>query len=99
MTARHQAEMPGRGLPRLRTLGDVRAALRSGYGLPGDREDFERDLDRALEAASETDLHTVADVIIDYRGRIRLHCDPEYDLALQEAEQSLLSLKGEGDIR
>ncbi|QES52311.1 hypothetical protein DEJ50_10010 [Streptomyces venezuelae] len=87
--------MPGQGAPQLRTLGDVRAALRAGYGLPGDKEDFERDLDRALERASETDFQAVAAVIIDYRGRIRLHSDPEYDLALQEAEQELLRLRNE----
>ncbi|MET7649472.1 DUF6247 family protein [Streptomyces sp. NPDC005486] len=68
----------------LRTIGDIRAALRSGHGFPGDRESFEADLQHALETSTETDLNAVATVIVDYRGRIRLYQDPEFDIAVQE---------------
>jgi hypothetical protein len=95
MSTPHETSARG-ALPPLRTLGDVRAALRAGHGFPGDREDFEKDLERALEASSETDLRAVAEVITDYRGRIRLHSDPEYEIGMQEAEEALARVKREG---
>ncbi|MCP3816808.1 hypothetical protein NLX86_01230 [Streptomyces sp. A3M-1-3] len=92
MTSQH-IEQPGHGVPALRTLGDIRAALRAGYGFPGDREDFELDLLRALERSTETDLQAVAAVIVDYRGRIRIYSDPEFDIALQEGEREILRIR------
>ncbi|MFI9825448.1 DUF6247 family protein [Streptomyces sp. NPDC052013] len=80
----------------LKTIGDIRAALRSGHGFPGDREAFEADLQQALEASSETDLKAVASVIIDYRGRIRLYQDPDFDIAVQEGIDLAARLKREG---
>lgn len=80
-------------LPPLRTVGDLRAALRAGYGVSGDLTTFEQDLQGALEASSEADLTPVAAVIRDYRGRIRLTADPEHEIALQEAEEELALLK------
>ncbi|MBT2487582.1 hypothetical protein J7E96_03340 [Streptomyces sp. ISL-96] len=94
MTTPHSSR-PHASLPPLRTLGDIRAALRAGYGFPGDREDFELDLTRALESSTETDLQAVSDVMIDYRDRIRVRCDPEFDIALQEGEEELLKLKAQ----
>ncbi|MDQ0787202.1 DUF6247 family protein [Streptomyces sp. B3I8] len=79
----------------LRTIGDIRAALRSGHGFPGDRESFEADMQRALEASSETDLKAVAAVIVDYRGRIRLYQDPDFDTAVQEGIELAARLKQE----
>ncbi|MGC8920725.1 DUF6247 family protein [Streptomyces griseoaurantiacus] len=79
----------------LRTIGDIRAALRSGHGFPGDREAFEADMQRALEASSETDLKAVAAVIVDYRGRIRLYQDPDFDTAVQEGIELAARLKQE----
>jgi hypothetical protein len=79
----------------LRTIGDIRAALRSGHGFPGDRESFEADMHRALEASSETDLKGVAAVIVDYRGRIRLYQDPAFDVAVQEGVDLVARLKRE----
>jgi hypothetical protein len=79
----------------LRTIGDIRAALRSGHGFPGDRESFEADMQRALEASSETDLKAVAAVIVDYRGRIRLYQDPDFDTAVQEGIEIAARLKQE----
>ncbi|WP_308406703.1 hypothetical protein [Streptomyces sp. AC555_RSS877] len=77
-------ETPGPATLSLKTIGDIRAALRSGHGFPGDRESFEADLQRALEASSDTDLNAVATVIVDYGGRIRLYQDPDFDTAVQE---------------
>ncbi|BFO21858.1 DUF6247 family protein [Streptomyces sp. KM77-8] len=93
MSAQH-AETPIPALP-LKTIGDIRAALRFGHGLPGDQESFEADLQRALEASSETDLKAVAAVIVDYRGRIRLYQDPDFDIAIQEGLDLTARLKQE----
>ncbi|MER5309083.1 DUF6247 family protein [Streptomyces sp. NPDC002773] len=87
--AQSGADMP------LRTLGDIRAALRAGRGFPGDREDFELDLTRALENSTETDLSAVAAVMVDYRGRVRLYSDPEFDLAMQEGVELAMRIKRE----
>ncbi|AOW87204.1 MULTISPECIES: DUF6247 family protein [Streptomyces] len=79
----------------LRTIGDIRAALLAGHGFPGDRDGFETDLQRALETSSETDLTAVASVIVDYRGRIRLYQDPDFDIAIQEGVDLTMRLKRE----
>jgi hypothetical protein len=63
--------------------------------LPSDRESFERDLQRALEASSGTDPNAVAAVIVDYRGRIRLCQDPDFDIAVQEGIDLAARLKQE----
>lgn len=94
MSAEH-AETPITAPLPLRTIGDIRAALRSGQGFPGDQEAFEADLQRALEASSETDLNAVATVIVDYRGRIRLYQDPDFELAIQEGLDLSAQLKQE----
>ncbi|MEU0029866.1 DUF6247 family protein [Streptomyces sp. NPDC006335] len=78
--ARTPAPVP---LPLL-TIGDIRAALRSGHGFAEDQASFEADLQRALEASSETDLSAVASVIVDYRGRIRLCQAPDFGAAVEE---------------
>ncbi|WP_369169646.1 DUF6247 family protein [Streptomyces sp. R28] len=93
------AETPGPAALPLKTIGDIRAALRSGHGFPGDRESFEADLQRALEASSETDLNAVATVIVDYRGRIRLYQDPDFDIAVQEGIDLAARLKQEAQGR
>ncbi|MEV5488648.1 DUF6247 family protein [Streptomyces bobili] len=93
------AETPGPAALPLKTIGDIRAALRSGHGFPSDRESFEADLQRALEASSETDLNAVAAVIVDYRGRIRLYQDPDFDIAVQEGIDLTARLKQEGQDR
>ncbi len=79
----------------LKTIGDIRAALRSGHGFPGDQESFEADLQRALEASSEADLNAVATVTVDYRGRIRLHQAPEFGIAVQEGIDLTARMKQE----
>ncbi|MDQ1045894.1 hypothetical protein [Streptomyces sp. V4I2] len=59
------------------------------------RESFEGDLQLALEASSETDFKAVAAVIVDYRGRIRLYQDPDFDTAVQEGIDLAARLKQE----
>ncbi|MGW7367332.1 DUF6247 family protein [Streptomyces sp. NPDC054841] len=84
MSTQPDRHAPPGALPSLHTIGDVRAALRQGRGFPGDRENFEKDLDHALNISTETDLRAVAEVIRDYRGRILLHSDPDFEAALAE---------------
>ncbi|MEU1268947.1 hypothetical protein [Streptomyces sp. NPDC005799] len=45
------AATPGPAALPLETIGHLRTALRSGHGFPGDRESYEADLQRALEAS------------------------------------------------
>ncbi|MEU3727922.1 hypothetical protein AB0E81_00680 [Streptomyces sp. NPDC033538] len=85
----------GRALSATKAITDLRTALQAGRGLPGDLESFEADLKRALEASSEMDLKAVAAVIVDYRGRIRLHQDPDFDIAVQEGIDLAMRLKQE----
>ncbi|MBQ1097003.1 hypothetical protein KBY55_13075 [Streptomyces sp. b94] len=94
VSAQHSETSVPAPLP-LKTIGDIRAALLAGHGFPGDREAFETDLQRALEASSETDLKAVAAVIVDYRGRIRLYQDPDFDIAVQEGIDLATRLKRE----
>ncbi|MFE0802245.1 DUF6247 family protein [Streptomyces sp. NPDC058812] len=94
MSAQHAAIGTPAPMP-LKTIGDIRAALLCGYGFPGDQEAFEADLQRALEASSETDLKAVAAVIVDYRGRIRLYQDPDFDIAVQDGIGLATRLKRE----
>lgn len=95
MVSAQYAETPGPAALPLRTTGDIRAAQRSGHGFPGDRQSFEADLQRALEASSETDLDAVAALIVNYRGRVRLYQDPDFDIAVQEGIDLTARLKQE----
>jgi hypothetical protein len=98
LSAQHAEAHDPAPLP-LRTIGDIRAALRSGHSFPGDQENFEADLQRALEASSETNLNAIAAVIVDYRGRIRLYQDPDFDIAVQEGIDLTARLKREAPGR
>ncbi|MFK0191407.1 hypothetical protein [Kitasatospora sp. NPDC090308] len=62
--------------PRPATLHELRTAL-SRYGLPGDREAFERDLAAALDASPLGDLAAVTEVAGTYRHRLLLRTTPE----------------------
>ncbi|MET7692347.1 hypothetical protein ABZT06_30930 [Streptomyces sp. NPDC005483] len=93
------AKRLGPGLMPLRTIGEIRAALRSNRGFPNDQSSFEADLQRALEASSEAELTAVASVIVDYRGRIRLCQDPDFETAVQECIDLMGHLRGETDER
>ncbi|WP_030859287.1 DUF6247 family protein [Streptomyces sp. NRRL S-37] len=93
-----RAETPHTPLPPLRTVADIRAALREGRGFPGDKEDFEADLARALDASTATDLHQVAEVIKTYAGSIRAYSDPEFDDALQEGLDLIAEIKKGGRV-
>ncbi|MBU6530732.1 hypothetical protein HZS56_06330 [Streptomyces sp. A108] len=79
----------------MRTISDLRAALLAGHGFPDDRDAFETDLQRALEASSKADLTVVDAVIVDYRGRIRLRQNPDFDIAVQEGIDLTMRLKRE----
>ncbi|ANS65506.1 hypothetical protein SLINC_3282 [Streptomyces lincolnensis] len=94
MGSQHSEPPVPASLP-LRTIGDIRAALRSGHCFPGDRESFEADLHHALETATEADLNGIATVIVDYRGRIRLYEDPTFDIAVLEGINLVGGLKQE----
>jgi hypothetical protein len=98
VVTRHAETVAPARLP-LKTIGDVRAALRSGHGFPGDREAFEADLQRALEASTETDFKALVTVIVDYRGRIRLYLDPDFDIAVQEGVDLTARLKRQAPRR
>ncbi|MFD7814132.1 hypothetical protein ACFV6E_14430 [Streptomyces sp. NPDC059785] len=92
MSAQH-AETPHGSLPNLRTVADIRAALRDGRGFPGDSESFEADLARALDSSTATDLHLVADVIKTYAGSIRAYSDPEFEDAVHEGLDVIAEIK------
>ncbi|MFD6191724.1 MULTISPECIES: hypothetical protein [unclassified Streptomyces] len=79
----------------LRAVADVRAALTADLGFPGDKESFESDVQRALEGSSEADLAAVATVVVDYRGRIRLRQDPDFETSVQEGIDLTMRLKRE----
>ncbi|MFD8448691.1 DUF6247 family protein [Streptomyces coelicoflavus] len=81
--------------PPLRTVDDLRAALRAGHGSPGDLDAFEADLQCALESSTTTEFTGVDAVIVDYRGRIRLYQDPDFDAAVQEGIDLTMRLKRE----
>jgi hypothetical protein len=83
----------------LKSIGGIRAALRSGHGFTGDRESLEAELQRAREASSETNLNTVAEVIAEYRGRIRLCREPDLAVAVQEGTDLAARLKQEAQGR
>ncbi|MFI1522839.1 hypothetical protein [Kitasatospora cineracea] len=62
--------------PRPVTLHELRTAL-SRYGLPGDRENFEKDLAAALDASPIGDLAAVTEVAATYRHRLALRTSPQ----------------------
>ncbi len=82
----------------LKTVEDVRAALRAGHGFPGDRDAFEADLRQALEASSEDRPKLVNALIVDHLGRIRLRQDPGFDTAVEEGVElsTQLEVKARG---
>jgi hypothetical protein len=88
-----QSETPHASPPQLRTVADIRAALRDGRGFPGDAESFEVDFARARDTAAATDLHQVADVIKTYSGSIRALSDPEFDDELREGLDLIAEVK------
>ena len=79
----------------MRTIGGVRAALLADLGFPGDKENFESDVQRALEVSPEADHTAVVTVIVEYRGRVRLCQDPDFEAAVQEGIDLTIRLKRE----
>ncbi|MEE1821648.1 hypothetical protein PUR61_05485 [Streptomyces sp. BE20] len=74
MTTQPDHDSPAPARPT--TLHELRTAL-SRYGLPGDREAFERALAAALDSSPIGDLAAVAEVIATYRHRLALRTSPE----------------------
>ncbi|MBD0688802.1 hypothetical protein BG452_05240 [Streptomyces sp. CBMA123] len=67
---------PVAATPRPATLHELRTAL-SRYGLPGDRDLFERNLAAALDTSPIGDLTAVAEVIATYRHRLDLRANEQ----------------------
>ncbi|WP_267242996.1 DUF6247 family protein [Streptomyces sp. PR69] len=72
-------------LPPMRTIGELRAALTMGYGFPGDADDFEAELARALNHADPADLSGIVRLVEEFRGRITARQDPGFDSAVAAA--------------
>lgn len=73
---------PGRKLPPLRTVRDIRTALGQGYGFEGDADAFEAELATALSHAEAADLSEVTRVIQEFQGRIITRLDPDFEAAV-----------------
>ncbi|MEV5985766.1 hypothetical protein AB0L85_12170 [Streptomyces sp. NPDC052051] len=93
MTA-HPAESGTPGLPPMRTIGELRAALTMGYGFPGDADDFEAELAREINHADPADLSGVVRLVEEFRGRIIARRDPEFDSAVAAAVAEIRAARG-----
>ncbi|MGW2540370.1 hypothetical protein ACWC5I_05715 [Kitasatospora sp. NPDC001574] len=95
------------GRPPMETLPELRAALRSGHGFPGDAERLDAELaeqllhrvpvdrlDQVEEVATVVDLVAVAEIAAAYRGRVLLAADPETADAVDQAVADLLARQG-----
>ncbi|GGY71583.1 hypothetical protein GCM10010363_61220 [Streptomyces omiyaensis] len=71
MTAQPEHPTPAT-LPPMRTIGEIRAALRV-FGFPGDLDAFEREL---AAARLDDDLDPVREIAQAYRRRVQLRTDP-----------------------
>ncbi len=67
-------------VPPMGTLAELRAALRV-WGIPGDAEEFERE----LADASLDDLTRVREITQAYRHRVMLRCDAQAMAALMQS--------------
>ncbi|MEV7595806.1 hypothetical protein AB0O91_00275 [Kitasatospora sp. NPDC089797] len=76
-----QPDRKAAATPQPATVHELRATL-SRYGLPGDRDLFERDLAVALDTSLLDDLAAVAEVIATYRHRLIRRTSPEAKNAL-----------------
>ncbi|MFF2548675.1 hypothetical protein ACFVUY_39790 [Kitasatospora sp. NPDC058063] len=85
----------------------LRAALRAGYGYPGDAERLDTELaeqplrrvpvdrldqvDQVDQVPAVVDLVAVAEIVAAYRGRVLLAADPETSDAVDQAVADLLA--------
>ncbi|MGD6765955.1 hypothetical protein ACOKM5_44240 [Streptomyces sp. BH097] len=67
-------------VPKMRTLAELRAALRV-WGIPGDLDAFEKE----LADADLDDLTRVREITQAYRHRVMLRCDPQAMAALMRS--------------
>ncbi|MFF2750158.1 hypothetical protein ACFVVA_32050 [Kitasatospora sp. NPDC058048] len=82
----------------------LRAALRAGYGYPGDAERLDAELaeqllrrvsvDQVDQVPAVVDLVAVAEIVAAYRGRVLLAADPETSDAVDQAVADLLARQG-----
>ncbi|MFD7455371.1 hypothetical protein [Kitasatospora sp. NPDC059827] len=92
------------GVPPMDTLQELRAALRTGHGYPGDAERLDAELaeqllrrvpvdrlDQVGEVGTVVDLVAVAEIIAAYRGRVLLAADRAVADAVAEAVHDLLA--------
>ncbi|MBV2153381.1 hypothetical protein [Kitasatospora sp. SUK 42] len=95
------------GLPPMNTVQELRAALRTGHGFPGDAERLDAELaeqllrrvpvdqlDQVGEVGTVVDLVAVAEIVAAYRGRVLLAADREATDAVNEAVNDLLARQG-----
>ncbi|MFJ1757378.1 hypothetical protein [Kitasatospora sp. NPDC088134] len=91
----------------MNTVQELRAALRAGYGFPGDAANLDAELaaqflpsvpvDQVTEVhdlGTVVDLPTVAEILADYRGRVHLAASPEAAAAVEEIVADLLDRQG-----
>ncbi|MEW1914505.1 hypothetical protein AB0442_40010 [Kitasatospora sp. NPDC085895] len=93
----------------MNTVQELRAALRSGHGFPGDAERLDAELaaqllrqvpvdrlDQVAEVGTVVDLVTVAEIASAYRGRVLLAADRDAVDAIDEAVANLLARQSAG---
>ncbi|MFI1253969.1 hypothetical protein ACH4U6_09220 [Streptomyces netropsis] len=85
--------------PPMRTLGELRAALRA-HGHPGDLDQLEQELD----AADLNDLMAVRRITGRYRRRVLLRTDPDGSAAVGRSNEDMAAelrrkLANTGDTR
>ncbi|WP_405802264.1 hypothetical protein [Streptomyces sp. NBC_01506] len=71
-------------VPPMGTLAELRAALRV-WGIPGDADDFERE----LADADLDDLTKVREITQAYRHRVLLRCNPQAMAALMRGTEDV----------
>ncbi|MFF1908282.1 hypothetical protein [Kitasatospora sp. NPDC058218] len=89
------------------TVQELRAALRTGHGYPGDAERLDAELaeqllrrvpvdrlDQVEEVPAVVDLVAVAEIVAAYRGRVLLAADPQTADAVDQAVADLLARQG-----
>ncbi|WP_165685740.1 hypothetical protein [Streptomyces sp. KO7888] len=72
-------------LPLLRAIGEMRAALKEGYGFPGDADAFEANLAHEIDYADPADMSGVIRLVEEFRGRVLARQDPAFSASVAAA--------------
>ncbi|MHB9861154.1 hypothetical protein [Streptomyces sp. YIM S03343] len=80
-------------LPPMSTIGELRAALRTGYGFSGDADRFEAELALAIDHADPADLSCVVRLVEEFRGRVIARQDPGFDTAVAIAVAEIRAVR------